>query len=125
MAESTKPLPASLPVEAVNEVVANTVKSVVEELRRPDPTVLAKKEAARLRIRAERERSEANRIAIEASCAHRRDNNTSTIAWMTTPGPDGVTPYDRGVCQRCQRLIQPTDPDYRALRAVPTGVPQF
>lgn len=114
-----------IPAESAAELVSSTVKSVVEELRKPDPATVSKKEAARLRIRAERARSEANRLEREANCSHRRENNTSAIGWMTTPGPDGVTPYDRGCCQHCNRVIQPTDPDYRELRAIPTGAPQF
>ena len=116
---------SALPVEDAKAIVAGTVQSVVQELRKPDPQVEAQKARHRERIRAEREIAEGLRKEREAMCPHRRENNTSTIAWMSTPGPDNISTYTRGVCQRCQRLIQPTDTDFRELLAIPTGVPQF
>jgi len=124
MSEQTKQSNAALDADVIAKIAATTAVTLAEEMRKPDPAVAEQKERHRQRIRAERERQEANRIAREKACPgpHRREDNTSAIAWMTTPAADGLHDYTRGVCQRCQRLIQPTDPDFLELLRVPTGV---
>lgn len=87
-----------------------------KELKKPyiDPSLVAKRERDSQRMRQQVAENRRVKAAKEASCSHRREDNTSAIAWMTNS--DMAT---RGVCQRCNRLVQPDDADYMILIAVP------
>lgn len=93
-------------------------KAIAEGIRQGkiDPEMEARKERDRIRLRAERERSEKSRKAKMDACTHLREDNTSTVAWMRNS--DEVT---RGVCQRCNKLFVPGDPDYDRVVRISTG----
>jgi len=114
-----KEVPQAQPVTLTME----QLRTILEDIKRPyvDPEVEARLQRARARIRAQREQSEGERKAREAACPHVRRDGTSTVAWLTTPASDGITPFTRGVCQRCIKLFLPGDPDFARMIAVPTG----
>jgi transposase-like protein len=109
MAPETKPAEANVP--------ASIIADIVREMKKPyiDPDVQARKERDRQRLRHEEELATAERKERQSNCPHVRQDNTSVIAWMTNS--DNVT---RGVCQRCNKLFTPEDPDYIKFIRIPT-----
>ena len=91
--------------------------TVITEAKKPhvDVELQARKARDRERLRAERAANEEARKERESRCPHLREDGTSTIAWHTNS--DNVM---RGVCQRCNILLQPGHPDYMRMARVPT-----
>lgn len=106
-------VPAGLDLSQLGAAIAEGIRA-----GRIDPKVEQRKQIERERLREARRQELANRKMKEDACAHKRENGTSVIAWMTNS--DNVT---RGVCQRCNALFTPAHPRYRELIMVPTGQP--
>lgn len=108
---------------ALKEMLA----ALVAEMKKPhvDPDLVARNEAAKQRIRSQREESEAELKALQNSCSHLREDGTSRIAWHEQYMRAKKLFYTIGFCQACNRPFYPdaNDPDYTRMLKVPSGKP--
>lgn len=103
-------------VVLTRDALADLLRQVLEEAKKPyiDPDVESRKARDRERLRCEREIAEKARRDYQARCTHLREDGSSAVAWATQS--DGIT---RGVCQHCNRLFVPEDPDYAQVIRIP------
>ena len=101
--------------------------ALVAEMKKPhvDPDILARNEAAKQRIRAQREESEAELKATQDACSHLREDGTSRVAWHEQYIRSKKLFFQIGFCQACNRSFYPDagDPDYTRMLKVPSGKP--
>lgn len=101
------------------------VAMIMQEARKPyiDPNVEERNERSRQRLRNERENYERNKAAIENSCSHLREDNTSRVAWITNfHAARPTNPYiTEGFCQLCQKHFRPGVEGYEAMLKIPVG----
>jgi hypothetical protein len=99
------------------------MKILIEEMRKPyvDQDVVARNEAARQRLRAQRTESEANIEAVWNSCSHMREDNTSRVAWITNFHRARNLYITEGFCQACNKPFRPGVKGYEEMLKMPVG----
>lgn len=102
--------------------------TLVVEMKKPhvDPDILARNEAAKQRIRAQRDESEAEKNTIQANCSHLREDGTSRIAWHEQYIRAKKLFYQIGFCQACEKHYHPEMADledFKRMIRVPSGKP--
>ena len=101
---------------------------LVAEMKKPhvDPDLLARNEAAKQRIRAQRAESEADKKQTQDGCSHLREDGTSCVAWHEQYIRAKKLFYTIGFCQHCEKHYHPEMEDkqeYSRMLRVPTGKP--
>lgn len=102
--------------------------ALVAEMKKPhvDPDILARNEAAKQRIRAQRDESAADKKAIQDGCSHLREDGTSRIAWHEQYIRAKKLFYQIGFCQACEKHYHPEMEDiadFMRMLKVPSGKP--
>jgi len=100
------------------QIDAATLVEILKEARKPyvDEQAEALKAKRREQLREANRQHIADQKLQQEYCSHLREDNTSAMAWMNSY-PDKQF---RGVCQRCNLLVEPEHPKYRQLLAIPT-----
>lgn len=98
--------------QQLQDILQAQARTLVEELRKPDPETAAKQEAERKRLREAREHAVQVAIAEEQSkkakqdaCGHVKENGKSTVSGQKHS--DGLV---HPVCLRCQKEFTPYRP---------------
>lgn len=126
MANQVKDENASTPIAITMEQLQAILGTLAAEMKKPhvDPDVVARNEAARARLRAQRLESEQDLEAIQNSCSHLREDNTARIAWIEN-FVRAIGLYVReGFCQNCNKHFHPNmkhKEEYIAALKMPTG----
>lgn len=102
--------------------------ALVAEMKKPvvDQDLLARNEAAKQRIRAQREESAADLKQIQDNCSHLREDGTSRVAWHEQYMRAKKLFYQIGFCQACNIHLHPEMGDldlYKRMLRVPSGKP--
>lgn len=111
------------PVVITLSALKDMMSALVAEMKKPfvDPDIVARNLAAKMRLRAQREESERDLAAIQDSCPHMRDDNTSAVAWHEQFWRARKLYIREGFCQRCNKHFFPGLPGYVEMLRVPTG----
>jgi hypothetical protein len=102
--------------------------ALVAEMKKPvvDHDLLARNEAAKQRIRAQREESAADLKQIQDNCSHLREDGTSRVAWHEQYMRALKLFYQIGFCQACNKHYHPEmedKADFMRMLKVPSGKP--
>jgi len=100
--------------------------ALVAEMKKPhvDPDIVARNEATKVRMRAQREESERDLEAIQNSCSHLREDNSSRIAWQEQFIRATKLYVIDGFCQNCNKHFHPNmknPSEYAKWLKIPTG----
>jgi hypothetical protein len=111
--------PITLTMGALKEMLS----ALVAEMKKPhvDQDVVARNEAAKLRMRAQRVQSEKDRVTFEDNCTHERPDGTSAIAWHEQLNRKRQLYITEGFCQHCNKHYEPGVEGYAAMLKKPTG----
>jgi hypothetical protein len=114
--------PVTLTMGALKEMLT----TLVVEMKKPhvDPDIVARNEATKARMRAQRAQSERDLEAEQLNCSHLREDNTSRIAWHEPFQVSKQLYVKEGFCQGCNRHFHPGMKDrneYIHWLKVPTG----
>lgn len=101
------------------------IKLIMQEARKPfvDEDVVKRNEAARIRMREQREDSEAMTAARQDACSHLREDNTSRVAWHQFHHVAKKLFIYEGYCQLCNKHYFPGVPGYELMIKIPSGKP--
>lgn len=102
--------------------------TLVVEMKKPvvDHDLLARNEAAKKRIRDQRDESSADLKAIQDNCSHLREDGTSRVAWHEQYMRAKKLFYQIGFCQACNIHFHPEMEDlelYKRIIRIPSGKP--
>jgi len=112
--EQQKPEPQKQAAAPSVMDTAQLIKSIVQELRAPteeELAVKARKDRDRRAILKQQNDMRRAQIKRQDDCPHvRKDGSSHVVAVHNFP--DGVV---RGICQQCQDIIMPGDPEYHQV----------
>lgn len=99
------------------------IKAIAEAMKTPyiDQSAVENKERARIRLRQERDMAEKSKAAIEDSCSHVREDNTSRVAWITNHWRSIDRYVTEGFCQLCNKHYRPGVEGYAEMLKIPVG----
>jgi hypothetical protein len=105
------------------ELIKTLIAEVTKENKKPyvDEDVVAKKLAARTRLRAEQAEMVRNIEAMQAACSHLREDNTSAVAWAENFHRAKGFYIKEGPCQRCSKNFHPGVEGYEDIIRISTG----
>jgi hypothetical protein len=111
------------PINMTMGMLKEMLSALVAEMKKPfiDPEIVARNEAAKVRIRAQRLESEKDQKAIEDACTHRRDDLTSAVAWQEQFHRARRLYITDGFCQHCNKHFAPGVEGYSEMLKIPTG----
>jgi hypothetical protein len=118
--------PSDQPITLTMGALKEMLSALVAEMKKPhvDLELVARNEAVRQRMRRQREQSAKDLDAVQDSCSHMREDNTSRVAWAENFVRDRQLYVKEGFCQLCNKHYHPNmkrPHEYAEMLKVPVG----